>query len=167
MKTLVRVSATMIAVLALTVVLAGCASGPPVGARAPEFSARDSGGTTVSLAAYQDKVLILDFWATWCPPCLEASPYVQTLYEQFANNDDVVVVAVHYDDKGDPAAYMAEHDYTFPVILNGTDVVKAYGITRIPTYLVIDRSGTVVHKQAGIYSPADVETLAEIVNDHL
>jgi hypothetical protein len=77
------------------------------------------------------------------------------------------VVAVHYDDKGDPAAYMAKHDYTFPVILDGTDVVKAYGITRIPTYLVIDRSGTVVHKQTGLYSPADVEALAAVINEHL
>ena len=167
MKTLLPVSGTTIAVLALTVVLAGCASGPPVGARAPEFSARDGGGATVSLAAFQDKVVIMDFWATWCPPCRKTSPYVQTLYEQFADNDDVVVVAVHYDDKGDPAAYMAKHDYTFPVILDGSDVVKAYGITRIPTFLVIDRTGTVVHKQAGIYSSADVETLAQIVNDHL
>lgn len=147
--------------------LAACQNGPKVGAEAPAFSAMDDRGAEASLAAYEGKVVVLDFWATWCAPCLTASPYVQDLHEQFAGNDGVVVLGVHYDGRGEPAAYMAEHGYTFPVILDGTGVVKAYGVTTIPTFLVIDRQGVVVYKQVGLWGPEDVEKLADVVEAHL
>jgi thiol-disulfide isomerase/thioredoxin len=151
--------------LLVTLVLAACA--PGVGAEAPAFSAPDSQGTVVSLGSLEGKVVLLDFWATWCAPCRQASPYVQKLYEQFADNDEVIMLGVHYDDAGDPAAYMAEHGYTFPVIPDGREMVRAYGIKRLPTFLVIDRSGTIVHKQVGYTGPAGLDAVADAVNGHL
>ncbi len=157
---------TMIAAVGLlTGSLTACHSGPPVGARAPAFSAYDDRGAEASLAAYEGKVVVLDFWATWCAPCLPASPSIQALHERFAGSGDVVVLGVHYDDRGDPAAYMVEHGYTFPVVLDGTEVVEAFGISQIPTFLVIDRHGTVVYSQTG-FAPSVAQAIADAVSEH-
>ena len=155
------------ATMLVTFGLAACANGPGVGTAAPAFQAADTQGIVVSMGALEGKVVVLDFWATWCPPCRQASPHVQKLHERFADNDDVVVLAVHYDGAGDPAAYMAEHEYTFPVVPDGTDVVKAYGIKRIPTFLVIDRSGTIVYKHVGFSASSDLDAVADAVNESL
>jgi thiol-disulfide isomerase/thioredoxin len=138
-----------------------------VGAAAPAFHAETSQGALVSLETLEGKVAVLDFWATWCPPCRTAGPYVQKLHERYADNDGVTVLGIHFDDQGDPVAYMAEHGYTFPVIVDGRDVVKSYGITRIPTFLVIDRSGTVVYKQVGFGGSDDLGAVAGAVDENL
>ena len=161
-----RFNAAAAAVL-VTFGLAACAHGPEVGNAAPAFQATDTRGTVVSMGNLEGKVVVLDFWATWCPPCREASPHFQKLYERFADNDDVVMLAIHFDGEGDPAAYMAEHKYTFPVVPDGTDVVKLYGIKRIPTFLVIDRSGMIVHKQVGFSAPTDLDAVVHAVNRSL
>jgi thiol-disulfide isomerase/thioredoxin len=147
--------------------LAGCASGPDVGAAAPAFQAEDTQGAVFSMGALEGKVVVIEFWATWCPPCRQASPHVQKLYERFADNDDVVVMAIHFDGEGDPAAYMTEHKYTFPVVPDGADVVKIYGIKRIPTFLVIDRSGMIVHKHVGFTAPSELDAVVHAVNRSL
>ncbi|MHC4303590.1 MAG: TlpA family protein disulfide reductase [Planctomycetota bacterium] len=156
-----------VVVMAATLGLGACSSGPVVGTAAPAFQAEDTRGTVVSLGSLEGKVVVLDFWATWCPPCRQASPSVQKLYERFADNDDVVVMAIHFDGEGDPAAYMAKHKYTFPVVADGSDVVRAYGIMRIPTILVIDRSGTIVYKQVGFAAPDDLGAVADTVDESL
>jgi len=162
-----RFNPAVAAAVLVTFGLAACASGPGVGAPAPAFQAKDTRGTVVSMGALEGRVVVLDFWATWCAPCREASPHVQKLHERFADNDDVVVLAVHFDGAGDPAAYMAEHKYTFPVVPDGTDVVKIYGIKRIPTFLVIDRSGMIVFKHVGFSAPSDLNAVVHAVNRSL
>ncbi|MHC4141080.1 MAG: TlpA family protein disulfide reductase [Planctomycetota bacterium] len=158
---------TAAALVLVTLSLAACAGGPGVGAAAPAFQAEDTHGTVVSMGTLEGKVVVLDFWATWCAPCREASPHVQKLYERLADNDDVVMLAIHFDGEGDPAGYMAEHKYTFPVVPDGTDVVEAYGIKRIPTFIVIDRSGTIVFKHVGFTAPSDLNAVFHAVNRSL
>ncbi|MHC4990666.1 MAG: TlpA family protein disulfide reductase [Planctomycetota bacterium] len=152
------------ATVLVTLCLAGCANGPAVGTAAPAFRAEDTRGTVVSLGAFEGKVVVLEFWATWCPPCREASPHVQKLHDWIEGKDDVVLLAIHYDADGNPARYMAEHRYTYRVIPDGTDVVAAYGIKQIPTFLVIDRSGTVVFSHTGFTAPTDLDAVVHAVN---
>jgi peroxiredoxin len=100
-------------------------------------------------------------------PAFQAEDTRGTVVSLGADNDDVVVMAIHFDGEGDPAAYMAKHKYTFPVVADGSDVVRAYGITRIPTILVIDRSGTIVYKQVGFAAPDDLGAVADTVDESL
>ncbi|MHC4991111.1 MAG: TlpA family protein disulfide reductase [Planctomycetota bacterium] len=161
MRTHLRSASLAVASL-VACVLSGCASGPPEGATAPAFSAMDTSGAEQSTAALEGKIVVMDFWATWCPPCVEASPAFQTLHEQFEDDPDVIVLGVHFDDRGDPAAYMTEHGYTFPIIADGGEVARTYGIRKLPTVLIVDREGIVVHNQIG-FAPGDEAELAAIV----
>ncbi len=151
--------------LLLILLISGCRSGPSLGTTAPDFDATDQAGHPASLAAYHDKVVIMYFWATWCPPCVTASPYIQRFHDDFADEQRVVVLGIHFDDQGDPAAYFDENGYTFPNVDDGREIVEAYGITRIPTILVIDRTGTIVHNQAG-FAPGDDKKIAAVARTH-
>ena len=84
---------------------------------------------------------------------------MQVLHERFADDPSITVIAVHVDNSGDPLAYLAEHDYTFPVILEGGAVANRYNISTLPTLLVIDPRGIVVHKYRGV--------LNDIVRDEI
>jgi peroxiredoxin len=162
---MMRTMISMVLAVPATLALAACA--PGVGAAAPAFEGEDARGTVISLGDFENKVVVLDFWATWCPPCRAACPAVQALHERFAGNDGVVVLGIHCDDEGDPAAYMAGHGLTFPVIVDGRAAVKAYVVKRIPTFVVIDRSGTIVYRQTGFGAASDLDAVTEAVNRSL
>lgn len=166
MKRLAMVSAVGLGAMAL---VSGCASGPGAGEVAPAFSATDSSGQTVELASYEGKITVLDFWATWCAPCRRAMPHVQTLHERYADNPDVAVVGVHFDTNyraGNPADYFAKNGYTFDMIPNGTEISKAYGVSSLPSFVVIDESGTIIHRQRG-FGESDVDAFSEIIDAQL
>jgi cytochrome c biogenesis protein CcmG/thiol:disulfide interchange protein DsbE len=164
---MLRRTITMVLTVPATLALAACASAPGVGAAAPAFEGEDAQGTVVSLGDFANKVVVLDFWATWCSPCRAASPAVQALQERFADTGDVVVLGIHFNDEGDPAAYAGKHGLTFPIIVDGRAAVKAYGVKRIPTFVVIDRSGTIVYRQTGFGTASDLDPVTEAVRRSL
>lgn len=148
---------------------AGCSSGPKAGEPAPAFAAMDSEGQNVELASYAGKVTVLDFWATWCGPCRKAMPHVQALHERYADNPDVAVVGVHFDANyraANPADYFEKNGYSFDLIPDGREISKAYGISSIPSFVVIDADGTIIHRQTG-FAPGDVEAFASIIDAQL
>jgi len=156
---------TLLSVLVTILALAACRSGPAVGAETPEFTATDAQGETITAADYEGRILVMDFWATWCGPCRASSPQVQALHEEFAGDSEVEVLAIHVDGSGDPVAYMNEHGYTYRHVPRGQSVAKAYGVSSLPTFLVIDESGEVVHRQTGRLDPDYREKLADVVRN--
>jgi cytochrome c biogenesis protein CcmG, thiol:disulfide interchange protein DsbE len=160
----------LLAVAALAVACGGgglggkapeAASHPLVGAPAPAFKLEDvSRGGKQSLGAYAGKVVIVDFWATWCEPCKQSFPAYQKLTDELGG--DVVVVAISQDDdpKGIPS-FIAETGAKFPVVWDdGKSVAKAYDPPTMPTAYVVDKSGIVRFVHAG-YRPGDEATLSE------
>jgi peroxiredoxin len=134
-----------------------------VGAPAPAFELRDvSGGGDQSLEAYAGKVVIVDFWATWCKPCKESFPAYQKLVSQLGG--DLVVVGVSQDDdaKGIPA-FLSETGAKFPIVWDdGKAVAKSYDPPSMPTAFVIDKSGIVRFVHVG-YHAGDEATLEDEV----
>lgn len=106
------------------------------------------------------KVVIIDFWATWCKPCLASSPNVQILHDTFAPDDGVLVVAVHADDNvQDPGAYLTEHGYTYPLIARGETIADAFGVHALPTFVILDPQGREAYRHLGMMSERTRKTI--------
>lgn len=138
---------------------------------APAFSLKDLDGKTVSLADYKGKILILDFWATWCSPCKAAFPYIQMVMNRYRNNPDVNFLFIDTREKTENyeetiKKFLEENKYTFHVILDekGADgkqdvTFKKYGLMGIPTQYVIDRNGNIRYENIG-YHPGKTDEQA-------
>ncbi len=111
------------------------------------------------MSDYVGKVVVLDFWATWCAPCMMVSPHMQKIHEAYAERS-VVVLAVHYDDQGDPKRYTKRNGYTFTVLDDGLTVAKRMGVSKIPTVMIIGPDGRVVHRQTG-FAEGDEKKLVD------
>ena len=125
-----------------------------VGQAAPEFALPDVHGETVALDAFDGDVVVLDFWALYCRPCIVAMPDVQRLHEAFAD-EDVHVLSINLDEPGtDRSARVGRfarvRGLSFPMLLDNGTVGWAYGARRIPYVVVIGRDGTIaaVHRGA-------------------
>jgi len=164
---------TSLTFLALTVLLlaAGCGGGDEAaadqtaagaGAAAAEepsydFSLQDLSGNTLRLADLRGEVVVVDFWATWCPPCRKALPHLQELHEEFAGKG-VRVVGIATDQQGAAivAPFVEKNGLTFPIVLTDGKVDRDFGGVRgIPTTFVLDKQGKVVRKFVG-YQEKDV-----------
>ena len=140
------------AALSLTLALfSGCNRGTyptDIGTPAPNFTIRD-GSQTVTLSQYRGKIVILNFWASWCSYCAAEWPSLEQLQQQIPNS---VVLAVAFDsDPSDYQQYVAEnHLHNMTVILDPTDKSNlAFGTTRPPETYIIDRKGIIRRKFIG------------------
>ena len=118
---------------------------------APAWALPDLNGRTVTLSSLKGKVVLLNFWATWCPPCRTEIPDLIALQKKYAD-DGVVVVGVSLDETGSSAvkSFVAKNGINYPVVMGDQRTASAYGgITAIPTTFVIDRGGKVVGEIQG------------------
>jgi peroxiredoxin len=127
---------------------------PLRGAPAPDFSLAVRGGDAANLGAYAGKVVLVDFWATWCEPCRSSFPEYQALIATYA--DRVVVVGISEDDEADGIdQFAAETGVRFPLAWDGDKgVAQRYQISSMPTLFIIDRNGLVRYVHAG-FRPGD------------
>jgi thiol-disulfide isomerase/thioredoxin len=130
------------------------------GKPAPAFELKDLAGKKMSIAGFQGKTVLLDFWATWCAPCRQEMPTFEKLHREFAGKD-VVILTVDVDEPEAVAAqYMKDEKLTFPVLIaEGTDTVARYGVMAFPTTLAIDAEGHVAAYAVGGRKEAELREL--------
>jgi len=130
---------------------AGVTARPP----APETRVTTLDGRSIDLAALQGRVVIVDFWATWCPPCLAEIPHFKALYATYHPRVEILAIAVDNEGESVVAPFVRQQGITYPVIL-GHDgkLAAAYGgIRGLPTTFVIDRRGRIYKKYVGYQAP--------------
>lgn len=127
-----------------------------VGSMAPGWTLRDPTGKTYSLQGLKGKLVILDFWATWCGPCRQAMPTLQKLHEKY-DKKGVVIIGINTWESGDPARYMKDSGFSYLLLLDGNEVAKSYHVSGIPTLYIIGASGQVLFGEVGVGSEGSPE----------
>jgi peroxiredoxin len=119
--------------------------------RAPEFSLKDVNGAEKRLSDFKGKVVIIDFWATWCPPCREEIPHFIDLYDQYKNQGlEIIGISLDQGGEREVAAFITNNRINYTVVLGDEDVSDSYGgIGAIPTTFVLDRDGNIRKKYIG------------------
>jgi len=154
-------------VLGSGLLIAGCSnSGPQVGKLAPDFQLQSLDGQTVSLSDFRGKPVLVNFWASWCPPCQFEMPFIQEIYEDKEWSDKgLVILAIDIIDdlRGESPAkvkdFMQSHSFSFLVLLDiNQDVALKYSIRAIPTTFFIGKDGIIEDIKIGPFvGKAEIE----------
>jgi cytochrome c biogenesis protein CcmG/thiol:disulfide interchange protein DsbE len=134
------------------------ATGGKVGNAAPGFALARLDGSTLDLAELRGKTVLLDFWATWCPPCRMAMPHLQALSQEYADQLVVVGIAMDQGGAGVVGPFVTKEQLSFEVVIMDANVIRDYGgISSIPTTFLIDPQGRIVNKWIGYQNKAVYE----------
>lgn len=145
-----------------------------VGDPVPDFTVKMFDGSTVDIASLKGKVVLINFWATWCPPCQQEMPDIQSMYASYGENQgDLVVLGVanpktdQYPHNQDVTAeeiksFLEKGQYTYPTAMDTTGQVFAnYGISSYPTTFMIDRQGNIFGYVPGMLSRSMMESIVK------
>lgn len=139
----------------------------PVGADAPDWKLNDPEGRAHMLSEYRGRLVLLDFWGTWCVPCRLTMPGIQSLHEKFKDRGVVVLgVTLGGDEAGDPVAFMKAHGFTYRILLKGDDVSPLYNVAVLPALYLVGDDGRVIHAEYGLREGAK-DDLARIIEGYL
>lgn len=134
--------------LSFLITFAGCVSGRSVlspGEPAPSFELANLDGKAVSLGDLKGKILLINFWASWCMPCVSEMPALQNLYSRLKDEGFVVVAIGVDDDKASLKSFAQEYGLTFPILIDETGLTKkAYGVRGVPESFFVDREGRMI-----------------------
>ncbi|MGE7932062.1 peroxiredoxin family protein [Viridibacillus arvi] len=143
-------------------------SGLKINDVAPDFQLKNLAGEQVKLSDYRGQKVLLNFWASWCPPCKEEIPYMQKYFEEYGEKSDMVILAVNMTrvEKGSKekiGQFVEKYKITFPVLLDDEDgkVMKLYDVRLFPTTYIINSEGVITQT---VRMSLDDKKIEEIIN---
>lgn len=139
-------------------------AGLETGTVAPDFILKNLNGDDVQLSQFRGKVVLIDFWAVFCKPCVIALPKIQEIHKKY-NDKELVVLAINVsEDKNKIQKFIEENGYTFQVLLDSgnMNVQKNYGVIGIPHTYIIDKQGKVAYSRIGYGQGSEKPLISEI-----
>jgi cytochrome c biogenesis protein CcmG/thiol:disulfide interchange protein DsbE len=132
--------------------------------KAPDFTLEDLNGKKVKLSDFKGKVVIINFWATWCPPCKAEIPDFIELYKTYQKKG-LVILGIALDNKEKVVKFVKDNGINYPVLMGNQEVSNLYGgISGIPTSFVVDRKGIIKNVFVGLRSK---EVFEQNIKDNL
>ena len=126
--------------------------------QAYDFTLRDTKGNHVKLSDFKGKVVFLDFWASWCPPCRNSIPAIKNLHKKYAGNADVVILGINVGENSKAVeSFMKKNNMEYTILYGSNEVSKKYGISGIPAFFIIDQKGNISKKFVGYASGMEKE----------
>ena len=130
----------------------------------PDFTLEDSSGAKIQLSAYKGRVVLLDFWATWCTGCKTEIPWYMEFVDQYKDRGFAAVgVALDEDGWKSVRPYLAEHKINYPIVVGDKELSDRFGVEAMPVTLLIDRDGRIADSHAGMVDKAafasEIQTL--------
>jgi len=123
------------------------------------FSTVNLAGDKVSLADYRGHVVMLNFWATWCPPCKAEMPVIESTYQQYKDSGFVVLAVNNAERSDQVTSFASQYKLTFPVLLDySADIQQQFGIKGYPTSLFLDAKGKVYATHQGMVTADQLES---------
>ncbi len=139
--------------------------GTQIGNRAPDFELQDLDGQSISLSSLRGSPVMLNFWASWCPPCRYEMPFIQEVYDEWSDKG-LMVLAINLEESASTAKqFMQAEGLSFPVLLDTRSIVAGkYNIRAIPTTFLIDKDGIIQGIKIGAFqSKEEIETSIRMV----
>jgi len=156
-----------LAVLVAALSLAGRARALDAGTPLPELGLTDLAGHRVDAASLKGKVVLVDFWATWCAPCKQEMPILEKLWQKYQARGFVVVGVSVDQDSSNVGAFIKQMKVTFPVLHDKAhDVANRFKPPRMPSSYIVDRKGIVRHVHGG-FRAADAAAIESEINNLL
>ncbi len=155
-------------VLALSLGFAGCSAPEDAAeaapqAAAPDFELPDLAGKPVRLSDFRGKTVLIDFWATWCPPCVFQVPELNALWKAHQEAGDLVVIGVAVDVEGAEvvAPWVEEQGVSYRIALGDEELARQFGVLGFPTLVLIRPDGSIDSLHVGLIEHAELEKLVE------
>jgi Thiol-disulfide isomerase and thioredoxins len=131
--------------------------------KAVDFSLQDTNGNNVKLSDYKGKVVFLDFWASWCPPCRASIPAIKEMHKIKGTNPDLVILGINSGENASTVSgFMRKNGMHYPVLYGTASVNKDYKITGIPAFFIIDKEGNIAKQYVGYANGMEKEWYKEI-----
>ncbi|MCX7706100.1 MAG: redoxin domain-containing protein [bacterium] len=132
--------------------------------KAPDFTLVDLQGKKISLSSFKGKVVVLNFWASWCPPCKAEIPDFVKTYEKYKDRELVIIGLAVNSKENDVRALVKQYNITYIVAMDDGSAEAAYGpITGVPTTFIIDKEGNLLPggKKIGMFKDGELEKVVE------
>lgn len=133
---------------------------PSIWIEAHDFTGELNDGSTVNLRDYHHRFVLLNFWATWCVPCLKEMPDLEKAYQKMGSKKLIVLAVGMGEDKSSISKFAEKHDFTFPMIADSTlEIARLYGVENIPITYLINPEGVIIGRALGIRDWASPELI--------
>lgn len=154
-----KAHALIIVTLVAALLLTGCASlGIGFKSKAKDFTLPDLEGDMIALSDYRGQNVFLNFWASWCEPCVDEMPDIEKIYQTYQDQGLVVLTINTGEDKTTVTEFMQQHGYTFPVLLDlNLNTARQYKTTSIPVSFFINKDGKIAAKKVGLITAEEIK----------